>query len=330
MYVRGSSRPPVPRNPLLPPAESLYARSATTSFLPPSSDPPGTTPPSSPGGRASQPRRQPFGLPPLPPSYSPAVYPHPSPPLGSRHQLSSAALTPSPSSVASSSLQFYSVGLLQHHQPSSPPCSPPSGHIGPVEPRASAFNSSLSSASLQTPPSSSSCDFQDDPPLLGELGINPDHILKRMRSVLFFYKLDHYLLVDSDMCGPLVVVLILGFSLLLSGKPTFGYIYGLGVLGCVATYVLLNLMGQQEGIDLYRTMSILGYGLLPVDALALLSLVMQLRTLAGMLTSVVCILWCTATASRFFETALQLHQQRYLLAYPIGLLYACFVLIIVF
>ena len=43
-----------------------------------------------------------------------------------------------------------------------------------------------------------------------------------------------------------------------------------------------------------------------------------------------CILWSTHTATRFFEKALHMADQRYLIAYPVGLVYSCFVLITVF
>lgn len=254
-------------------------------------------------------------------------------------------------SSSSTGLQFYSQDVMRH-QSFNPACSPssssqtgpvstplrppshPFGTIGGPSFGSSSIINDTSSSSFSVPPlapdSTATTFVEPEPPLLEELGINPDHILKRMRSVLLFYKLDEYLLADSDMSGPLLIILTLGFSLLLSGKPIFGYIYGLGIMGGVGTYLLLNLMSQKQGIDLYRTMSILGYGLLPSDVLALLSLFVKLRTLTGTVVSVVCIFWCTATASRFFETALQMRHQRFLVAYPIGLLYTCFVLIIVF
>ncbi|PFH37130.1 hypothetical protein BESB_035880 [Besnoitia besnoiti] len=172
--------------------------------------------------------------------------------------------------------------------------------------------------------------IEDEPPLLEELGIHPEEVLQRVKSVLFFYKLEHDLLVHSDMCGPLVVAITLAFLLLMLGKASFGHIYGLSIVGSLCTYVLLNLMSPREGIDLYSTISILGYGLLPVLLIALASLFVALKSsFFGLLFSLFCVLWCTATASRFFEAALQMHDQRYLVAYPISLFYASFVVIAV-
>uniref|UniRef100_A0A0G4GYC3 Protein YIPF n=1 Tax=Chromera velia CCMP2878 TaxID=1169474 RepID=A0A0G4GYC3_9ALVE len=179
-------------------------------------------------------------------------------------------------------------------------------------------------------------DFANEPPILEELDIRPDEIAKRMKSVLLFQRLDHELLADSDLCGPLLIALARNLCFLCTrlpptaGKVHFGYIYGLGISGCVGAYLLLNLMSQGEAIDLYRTLSILGYGLLPVVVLAFLSIFISLRQSFGLVVAPLCVVWCTATASRFFETALNMTHQRYLVAYPVFLLYACFVLITVF
>jgi hypothetical protein len=61
-----------------------------------------------------------------------------------------------------------------------------------------------------------------------------------------------------------------------SGKFHFGYIYGFGALGCACIFVLLNLMSEQ-GIDFYKTVSILGYCMLPMVLLAGVSVVLMLR-----------------------------------------------------
>eukprot|EP00747_Dinoflagellata_sp_TGD_P162914 gnl/TRDRNA2_/TRDRNA2_181063_c0_seq1.p1 gnl/TRDRNA2_/TRDRNA2_181063_c0~~gnl/TRDRNA2_/TRDRNA2_181063_c0_seq1.p1 ORF type:complete len:301 (+),score=44.41 gnl/TRDRNA2_/TRDRNA2_181063_c0_seq1:100-903(+) len=173
-------------------------------------------------------------------------------------------------------------------------------------------------------------DFENEPPILEELGINVEHIWKRMQGVAFFKKIDEDLLTDADLSGPLVICLALGCCLLLAGKLQFGYIYGLGAIGCVGVCLLINVMSQRGGIDLYRTMSILGYGLIPIVFLAALGIVVSLKGKFGVVVSAVAIFWSTATSSRFFATAIAMHQQRWLVAYPVGLVYTCFTLITVF
>lgn len=180
----------------------------------------------------------------------------------------------------------------------------------------------------QAPPSD--YDYENEPPLLEELGINPDHIWQRVQGVAFFKKLDQDLLADADLSGPLVIAGCLGTCLLLAGKMQFGYIYGFGGIGCLGICLLINVMSQRGGIDLYRTMSILGYGLIPIVLLAFVGIVFSLKSVVGSVISMVCIFWATATSSRFFATAIAMQEQRWLVAYPVGLVYTCFTLITVF
>jgi hypothetical protein len=173
-------------------------------------------------------------------------------------------------------------------------------------------------------------DPDNEPPILEELGINVDHILQRIQGVIFYKKVDASVLEDSDLCGPLAIMMGLAAALLLAGKLAFGYIYGLSIFSAIGVWLLINMMSQRGGIDLYRTCSILGYGLIPIDLLALIGVVVSLKTSFGTVVSALCIFWSTATSSRFFAAATAMHQQRWLVAYPIGLVYTCFTLIAVF
>ncbi|KJP89973.1 hypothetical protein AK88_00429 [Plasmodium fragile] len=120
-------------------------------------------------------------------------------------------------------------------------------------------------------------DEEDEPPLLEELGINFDLISKRMKSVFMFYKIDDTLFENSDLSGPLIIVLALGFILLLAGKASFSYIYLIGIVSSLSIYLLLNMMSQNLTLDLYRTISMLGYALLPLVILSFISIIINLR-----------------------------------------------------
>ena len=47
---------------------------------------------------------------------------------------------------------------------------------------------------------------------------------------------------DSDLAGPIVFAMAFGSFIMFSGKLYFNYIYGIGLMGCLAMYCLLNLM----------------------------------------------------------------------------------------
>jgi hypothetical protein len=119
------------------------------------------------------------------------------------------------------------------------------------------------------------------------------------------------------------------FFVFCSLQVHFGYIYGFGVVGCLLMYVILNLMAD-EAISVDRTMSILGYSLLPIVLLALAGIVLDLRGALGLCLALLVIGWCTVNATRLFEKALSMTEQRYLVAYPVTMLYACFALLTIF
>jgi hypothetical protein len=96
--------------------------------------------------------------------------------------------------------------------------------------------------------------------------------------------------------GPLVFLLCFGFALLLKGKAQFGFIYGLGMMGCGSIWLLLNLMSHD--IDLATSTSILGYCLLPMVAVAYLSLVFKGFFLTILVTSSIAL--CTWRATSMF------------------------------
>jgi len=172
--------------------------------------------------------------------------------------------------------------------------------------------------------------FDDEPPLLEELGINFKDIWSKTLAVSIpFRPMPTVHEEDADLAGPLVFCLLLGTCLLLTGKVHFGYIYGFGVVGCLLMYVILNLMAD-EAISVDRTMSILGYSLLPIVLLALIAIGIDLRGALGLMLALIVILWCTVNATRLFEKALSMSEQRYLVAYPVTMLYACFALLTIF
>lgn len=174
-------------------------------------------------------------------------------------------------------------------------------------------------------------DYDNELPLLEELGIRFEHILSKTQAVIHPLKeLDSNILDDADLAGPLCFCLLLGSCLLLSGKVHFGYIYGFSVFGCAGLYMVLNLLHPGNGLDFWRTCSVLGYCLIPVIALAGLNILFNLQGFLGSILSLVAIVWSTHASTRLFHAKLGLSDQYWLVAYPVMLLYSCFVLITIF
>lgn len=181
-------------------------------------------------------------------------------------------------------------------------------------------------------------DYENEPPLLEELGVNFPHIYSKSKAVIFPFgshakSLESGLIEqDADLAGPLAFALGLGGELLLAGKMQFGYVYGFGLSGCLAMTLLLNLLNPNGAVSMWTVVSILGYALLPVNLLAAINALVRIHRLGrwGMIFSVLTIAWSTTASARLFERGCNMREQRFLVAYPAALLYSAFVMITIF
>jgi len=213
---------------------------------------------------------------------------------------------------------------------------------------------STSNAIPQQPhPTGTGLTEENEPPLLEELGIDIPLIIKKTKQVVFPSHLfslkvcrrqspeteaaqtapvdDASDPMSSDLAGPLVFCLVLGVLLLFTGKVHFGYIYGFGLTGCVLMYIILNLLSHSsQSVSFDRTMHIFGYCLPPVLLLSFVSIFADLRGPLGHAFSALMIFWSTVIATSYIERILDMRQQRYLVAYPVALFYACFAMLAVF
>lgn len=95
---------------------------------------------------------------------------------------------------------------------------------------------------------------------------------------------------------------------------------------------------QSTNVSLTLITSILGYSIIPLLILALYSLFLSPtyvrfdvhssnRATYGMIVAIVCIVWSSFSASRFIELLLGSKDQRYIIMYPLLLMYATFAMI---
>jgi len=180
-------------------------------------------------------------------------------------------------------------------------------------------------------PNQEGSSFDDEPPLLEELGIDITSIFKKTGAVFSFGSTADGAY-DSDLSGPIVFIFGLGFSHMLAGKVLFGLIIGWTIISSLGMSWLVNLLvGPGGDIGMYACCSILGYCLVPQIFLALFNLVVG-RSVALSILAVFCILWSTRVASRFVVVRLKakhipVEEQRSLLAYPWLLIFSMFALL---
>ncbi|XP_018419987.1 PREDICTED: protein YIPF7 [Nanorana parkeri] len=172
--------------------------------------------------------------------------------------------------------------------------------------------------------------FEDEPPLLEELGINFNHIWQKTLTVLKPWKpADGSIMNETDLTGPLMFSFALGSALLLAGKIHFGYMYTMSIFGCLGIHALLNLMSI-TGVSHGCVASVLGYCLLPMVILSCFAIIFSLQGIAGTILATAIIGWCSFSASKIFISTLAMEGQQLLIAYPCALLYGLFALLTVF
>jgi protein YIPF5/7 len=174
----------------------------------------------------------------------------------------------------------------------------------------------------------------DEIPLLEELGVRPEQILVKLRTVLnVTQKVERAQLEDADLAGPILLCFVLGVTFLLHGRLSyFGYVYGFSVIGALLLHMIISLIHGGEGLKFSLTASVLGYSLLPVILLAALSILMSLQGVLGIILSVGAIAWSVHSSMKMLDAKLSLSEVKvwWLVCYPVALLYSCFVLISVF
>jgi protein YIPF5/7 len=125
---------------------------------------------------------------------------------------------------------------------------------------------------------------------------------------------------------------LLGGELLLMGTLQFSYIYGFGLFGCFSMHMseILNLMSP-AAVSFWTVTSILDYALIPANILAAVKILLFSWVSALVwFWAVWTVVWSTTASTLLLEIGCGMEHQRYLLAYPIALLYSAFILITIF
>eukprot|EP00882_Tetradesmus_deserticola_P024425 GHRQ01026693.1.p1 GENE.GHRQ01026693.1~~GHRQ01026693.1.p1 ORF type:complete len:226 (+),score=97.06 GHRQ01026693.1:405-1082(+) len=176
--------------------------------------------------------------------------------------------------------------------------------------------------------------FEDEPPLLEELGIDIPSILLKTKAILL-HQMKSDTLDDLDFGGALIFLLLLGGLHLLLGKMHFGVLLGWSVVQSVVLWFVVNQIASNEAaehraLDLYSCCCIVGYGMLPLIVLS----VGVLLTPKGPVSAVLAILaaaWSAVTAAKVLaRISHALAEVRSLVLVPCFLLYGSFALLTVY
>ncbi|KAF3434484.1 hypothetical protein FNV43_RR25587 [Rhamnella rubrinervis] len=173
--------------------------------------------------------------------------------------------------------------------------------------------------------------FDDEPPLLDELGINTKQIWSKTVSILNPFRINPNLHDDADLSGPFLFLLAFGLFQLLAGKIHFGIILGWVSVAAIFLYVVFNMLAGRNGtLDLYRCLSLIGYCMLPMVILSALSLFIPQGCLVVPVMATVFVVWSTRLCTRLLVEVARWDEHRGLVAYACFLIYMLFSLLVIF
>ncbi|KAL7215355.1 hypothetical protein ACSBR1_027511 [Camellia fascicularis] len=174
--------------------------------------------------------------------------------------------------------------------------------------------------------------FEDEPPLLEELGINTRQIWSKTVSIVNPFRVNADLHENADLSGPFLFLLAFGLFQLLAGKLHFGILLGWVTVTALFLYVVFNLLAGRNGnLDLYRCVSLIGYCMLPIVILSAISLFLPQGGVAIFVTAGVFVIWSTRVCTRLLvELASCGDEHRGLIAYACFLIYVLFSLLVIF
>ncbi|PIA28298.1 hypothetical protein AQUCO_07200153v1 [Aquilegia coerulea] len=174
--------------------------------------------------------------------------------------------------------------------------------------------------------------FEDELPLLEELGINTRQIWRKTTSILNPFRINANLHEDADLSGPFLFLMAFGLFQLLAGKLHFGIILGWVTVASLFLYVVFNMLAGKNGnLDVYRCLSLIGYCMLPMVIFSALSLFVPQGGVVVFGMAAVFVIWSTRVCTRLLvELASCGDEHRGLIAYACCLIYMLFSLLVIF
>ncbi|KAK4279528.1 hypothetical protein QN277_011298 [Acacia crassicarpa] len=178
---------------------------------------------------------------------------------------------------------------------------------------------------------SSNTKWIDEPPLLEELGINTRQIWSKTSSILNPVRVKRNLHDDADLSGPFLLLMAFGLFQLLAGKIHFGIILGWLTVAALFLYFVFNMLAGRHGtLDLHSCVSLLGYCMLPMVILSVLSLFLPQASFAIFVIAAFFVIWSTRVCTKLLVEVGRWDEHRGLVAYACFLIYSLFSLLIIF
>lgn len=162
-----------------------------------------------------------------------------------------------------------------------------------------------------------------DRPLLEELGVDFASIRRDAQRVVGVEKLQNN---SNDLVGPILMVVVFGLVLAIRGRVGLGYLYFLSILSSLFVYGITSLMNDVP-VELIGVTNIMGYAFLPTLVFALSAMLVPVEKKYKLLVGLGFSAWSTAVFVSGVAHRFRIHNKALLLAYPVLLVYICFMIV---
>jgi len=162
-----------------------------------------------------------------------------------------------------------------------------------------------------------------DVPLLQEIGVDFRSIKEDViRSLLAREGRK----ATEDLFGPFIFYAVFSLVLAARGRVHVGYLYFLSILSSFFIYLIISLVNSSS-IGFFGIVNVLGYAFIPTMVFGCISAVFPggkvLKIVAGMFFG----LWSTSISVREIVSRFNIRNKLVLVAYPVFLVYMCFIII---
>lgn len=170
--------------------------------------------------------------------------------------------------------------------------------------------------------------FNDEESTFNELGIELKNVFEGSKLIFnIFEEASHEFIENPDLIGPLILIFIYTFFLILKGKLHFGYIYFLSLFSVFFMYFLFNVITDKK-VSFSQVGCIMGYSFGPVIFYSLLDsfLTKKLKILFSICFS----FWSALTSTSILCEYLNVNDKKFLFLYPMIFMYFAFCCLVIF
>jgi protein YIPF5/7 len=159
--------------------------------------------------------------------------------------------------------------------------------------------------------------------------------VKKLKYVLFLEPNGKEIIEEAEMLGPSIFICLFIIAMKMRSSSRLITFYLVLFIGNLLIHTLTNLLTTKENssktypsIGLYKLVSLLGYCQLPIILFSYVSVLFTLKSLLGMLLSLIIVILCSYSATKLLSYYLRIKDKDILVFYPIFVYYSFYIVLL--